>query len=65
MLMETASAKSSSWNFIKGNIVRIVKVKDKQEFIKQFNASKPSKEFLESCRKASKPFGINAKKKNN
>lgn len=35
----------------------IIRVKDKKEFIKQFNEAKPSKEFFESCRKAGELFG--------
>lgn len=38
------------------NRTKIIRVKDKKEFIKAFNEAKPSKEFFESCRKAGELF---------
>lgn len=35
----------------------VIRVKDKKEFIRQFNDSTPTKEFFESCRKAGELFG--------
>lgn len=34
--------------------LRILKVKDKEEFIRDFNSKVPSKEFLDGCSKAAK-----------
>ena len=39
------------------NIVPVIKEKDSKIFIKHFNDSKVSTEFLESCKKAGKLFG--------
>lgn len=38
--------------------VTVIHVKDKKDFIKQFNEARPNKEFFESCRKAGELFGI-------
>ena len=38
--------------------VKVIRVKDKKEFVKKFNEARPSKEFFESCRKAGELFGI-------
>lgn len=43
--------------------VIIFKNKDeKKQFIENFNSSKPSQEFLESCKKAGKLFGLKREK---
>ena len=41
----------------KSNTVRIIKVKDKQEFTENFNSGVPSKEFLDKCSNSAKIAG--------
>lgn len=38
--------------------------KEKKQFVENFNNGKPSPEFLESCKKASKLFGLKKEKNN-
>lgn len=38
------------------NKVSVVKEKDSQEFVREFNKNKVTKEFVESCKKASDLF---------
>ena len=45
----------------RGNRTKIIRVKDKKEFIKAFNEAKPKKEFFDSCRKAGELFGVKKK----
>lgn len=39
------------------NRIAVIKRQEAQEFVREFNDNKVSKEFLESCKKAGKLFG--------
>lgn len=39
------------------NRIAVIKRQESQEFVREFNGNKVSKEFLDSCRKAGKLFG--------
>ena len=39
------------------NRVAIIKRQESQEFVREFNENKVSKEFLDSCKKAGRLFG--------
>lgn len=39
------------------NRLPVIKAKDSKQFIKEFNEHLPTKEMIESCRKAGKMFG--------
>lgn len=39
------------------NRIAVIKKQDSQEFVREFNENKISKEFLNSCKKAGKLFG--------
>lgn len=39
------------------NKISVIKKKDSQEFIRDFNGNKVTKEFLDSCKKAGNLFG--------
>ena len=45
----------------RGNRTTVVKVKDKKQFIKDFNSRVPTKEKLEELRKVGDFFGIGEK----
>jgi hypothetical protein len=38
------------------NKIAVIKEKESQEFVREFNENKVSREFLESCKKAGKLF---------
>lgn len=40
------------------NKMVVIRVEDKKKFVENFNNSKPSKEFMESCKKAGRLFGL-------
>ncbi len=39
------------------NKIAVIKQQDSQEFVREFNKNKVTKEFLDSCKKAGKLFG--------
>lgn len=39
------------------NRIAVIKRQESQEFVREFNENKVSKEFLDSCKKAGKLFG--------
>lgn len=39
------------------NRIAVIKRQESQEFVREFNGNKVSKEFLDSCKKAGKLFG--------
>lgn len=39
------------------NRIAVIKKQDSQEFVREFNKNKVTKEFLESCKKAGRLFG--------
>ena len=39
------------------NRIAVIKRQESQEFVREFNANKVTKDFLESCKKAGKLFG--------
>lgn len=39
------------------NKIAVIKQQDSQEFVREFNKNKMTKEFLDSCKKAGKLFG--------
>lgn len=39
------------------NKIAVIKKQDSQEFVREFNKNKVTKEFLESCKKAGRLFG--------
>lgn len=39
------------------NKIAVIKKQDSQEFVREFNKNKVTKEFLDSCKKAGKLFG--------
>lgn len=39
------------------NRITVIKQQESQEFVREFNENKVSKEFLDSCKKAGKLFG--------
>lgn len=41
------------------NRIFVIKKQESQEFVRQFNQNKVTKDFLESCKKAGKLFGKN------
>lgn len=45
----------------KGNKTTVIRVKDKQQFIKDFNSRIPSKEKIKEIRKVGEFFGIGTK----
>ena len=39
------------------NKIAVIKEKDSQDFVREFNKNKVTKEFLDSCKKAGRLFG--------
>ena len=39
------------------NRIAVIKEKESQKFVREFNENKVSKDFLDSCKKAGKLFG--------
>lgn len=39
------------------NRIAVIKRQESQEFVREFNANKVTKDFLKSCKKAGKLFG--------
>lgn len=39
------------------NRIAVIKKQESQEFVREFNENKVTKEFLDSCKKAGKLFG--------